>query len=122
MQAGNSRSSKTPPAPAPRPFAGHGSPIRRAQVFPILILGLTLLTVPFLVFGDRGLGRVERLEGELQQIRVENGKLEAKCRELRRRLEAYRTRPGYIEDVARDELGLVRPDELVLVFPDRPSR
>ncbi|MBI5499221.1 MAG: septum formation initiator family protein [Deltaproteobacteria bacterium] len=99
-----------------------GNPIRRAQVFPILILVLTLLTVPVLIFGSDGLGRVDRLEAELVQIRRENGKLEAQCRELRRRLEAYRTRPGYLEDVARDELGLVRPDEMVLVFPDdRPA-
>jgi cell division protein FtsB len=98
-----------------------GSPIRRAQVFPILILALTLLTVPFLIFGDGGLGRVDRLESELQKIREDNGKLEAKCAELRRRLDAYRTRPGYLEDVARDELGLVRPDELVLVFPERKT-
>jgi len=96
-----------------------GSPIRRAQVFPILILALTLLTVPFLIFGDDGLGRVDRLDTELRQIRQENGKLEAMCAELRRRLDAYRTRPGYLEDVARDELGLVRPDELVLVFPEQ---
>ena len=93
-------------------------PFVRAQAFPVLILVLTLLTVPFLIFGDEGLQRVERLEAELTQIRRDNGKLEARCRELRRRLEAYRTRPGYLEDVARDELGLVRPDELVLVFPD----
>ena len=95
-----------------------GNAVRRAQVFPILILVLTLLTVPFLIFGEGGLSRVDRLQGELAQIREENGKLEAKCRELRRRLEAYRTRPGYLEDVARDELGLVRPDEMVLVFPE----
>jgi len=99
--------------------AGHVvGPFARAQAFPVLILLLTLLTVPFLIFGDDGLQRVDRLEAELTQIRKENGKLEARCRELRRRLEAYRTRPGYLEDVARDELGLVRPDELVLVFPD----
>ena len=98
-----------------------GNPIRRAQVFPILLLALTLLTVPFLIFGDGGLGRVDRLQNELQQIREENGKLEAQCTELRRRLDAYRTRPGYLEDVARDELGLVRPDEMVLVFPDRKT-
>ncbi|MBI5486970.1 MAG: septum formation initiator family protein [Deltaproteobacteria bacterium] len=99
-----------------------GNPIRRAQVFPILILVLTLLTVPFLIFGAGGLGRVDRLEAELAQIHRENGKLEARCRELRRRLEAYRTRPGYLEDVARDELGLVRPDEMVLVFPESDPR
>jgi cell division protein FtsB len=99
-----------------------GNPILRAQVFPILILVLTLLTVPFLIFGDGGLGRVDRLGHELAEIREENGKLEATCSELRRRLEAYRTRPGYLEDVARDELGLVRPDEMVLVFPESPTR
>jgi len=102
-------------APAPPDIV---SPFARAQAFPVLILLLTLLTVPFLLFGDGGIRRVERLESELEQIRLENGKLEARVRELRRRLEAYRTRPGYLEDVARDELGLVRPDELVLVFPE----
>jgi cell division protein FtsB len=105
-------------ASAAGPNGGVVGPFARAQAFPILILILTLLTVPFLIFGDDGLQRVDRLEAELTQIRRENGKLEARCRELRRRLEAYRTRPGYLEDVARDELGLVRPDELVLVFPD----
>jgi cell division protein FtsB len=96
-----------------------GSPVFRAQVFPVLILVLTLLTVPFLLFGDGGLHRVRELETELHDVRVINGKLEARVRELRRRIEAYRTRPYYVEGVAREELGLVRPGELVLVFPER---
>jgi cell division protein FtsB len=96
-----------------------GTPVVRAQAFPILILCLTLLTVPFLIFGDGGLGRVRRLEAELRQIALENGRIEARCRELRRQLDACRTRPGFIEEVVRDQLGLVRPDELVLVFPER---
>ncbi|NMC70008.1 MAG: septum formation initiator family protein [Myxococcales bacterium] len=113
---GRNRGGTTSAAPAGEP--GAVGPFARAQAFPVLILLLTLLVVPFLIFGDEGIRRVERLETELEQIRTENGKLEARVRELRRRLEAYRTRPGYLEDVARDELGLVRPDELVLVFPE----
>ena len=59
------------------PDGGVVGPFARAQAFPILILILTLLTVPFLIFGDDGLQRVDRLEAELTQIRRENGKLKA---------------------------------------------
>ena len=95
-----------------------GSPVLRAQAFPIAILVVTLLCVPFLLFGSDGVERVRELEGELVQIREENGKLEAECRDLRRRVESYRSDPSFIESVAREELGVVRPDEMVIVLPE----
>ena len=74
-----------------------GSRARRAQVFPILILALTLLTVPFLIFGSEGVQRVRQLEREVQEVKEINAQIESHCAELRRQLAAYRTEPGFIE-------------------------
>ncbi len=94
------------------------SPPARAQAIPIAILCVTLLCAPFLLLGDGGLPRVDRLEAELRQMRLENGRLESECRDMRRRVEAYRTSPAHVESIAREELGLVRPDEVVIVLPE----
>lgn len=93
------------------------SPLGRAQAFPIAILAVTLLAVLFLIFGDGGIERVRKLKGELDDLRTQNGKIEAECRDMRRRVEAYRTSPGFIEEIAREELGMIRPDEVVIVLP-----
>ena len=70
------------------------------------------------VFGDRGvlsmLGereKVEALQGELEELRQENARLSAEITDLR-------TSPRAIERLAREELGLDRPDETVFLIRD----
>jgi cell division protein FtsB len=70
------------------------------------------------VFGDRGvlsmLGereKVEALQGELEELRQENARLSAEITDLR-------TSPRAIERLAREELGLARPDETVFLIRD----
>ena len=65
------------------------------------------------VFGDRGIlnlldrrRQVEALRIELEGLRAENARLAAE-------IEALRTSPRPIERLAREELGLARPDETV---------
>jgi cell division protein FtsB len=43
--------------------------------------------------------------------------LRARAEELSRAVEQLRNDPAYIEKLAREELGYVRPDETVLKFP-----
>ena len=68
------------------------------------------------VFGDRGilnmLGEREKLESlrsELEGLRAENARLSAEIEDLR-------TSPRAIERLAREELGLARPDETVFLI------
>jgi cell division protein FtsB len=68
------------------------------------------------VFGDRGilnmLGEREKLESlrsELEGLRAENARLSAEIGDLR-------TSPRAIERLAREELGLARPDETVFLI------
>lgn len=69
--------------------------------------------LPLRVFGGGGIERAHNLEGQLkrvreriQTLRLENGKMRAEAHGLRDNLHA-------IERVARDDLGLVRPGDLV---------
>ena len=68
------------------------------------------------VFGDRGLlsmlgerEKVEALQTQLEDLRAENARLSAEITDLR-------TSPRAIERLAREELGLARPDETVFLI------
>jgi cell division protein FtsB len=70
------------------------------------------------VFGDRGIlnmlgerEKVEALRGELDELRAENARLSGEISDLR-------TSPRAIERLAREELGLARPDETVFLIRD----
>jgi cell division protein FtsB len=74
------------------------------------------------VFGDRGMlnlmskrRQVDALRAELDGLREENARLTAQ-------IAALRTSPRAIERLAREELGLARPDETVfLVREEEPA-
>jgi cell division protein FtsB len=68
------------------------------------------------VFGDRGMlnmlserEKVDSLRAELEGLRAENARLASQIADLR-------TSPRAIERLAREELGLARPDETVFLI------
>jgi cell division protein FtsB len=75
---------------------------------------LALAYVPYRLLGGSATAQVARLGGELERVRAASAELRAENAELRREIEALRSDPGAIEDIARDDLGLVRPGELVI--------
>jgi cell division protein FtsB len=58
---------------------------------------------------------VESLEREIVTLRAETGRLSATVNRLR-------TDPDFIEQMAREALGLVKPGERVLKLPPSPGR
>ena len=118
------------PLPAPRRDPGP-EPLRRKRVHPapsgtprrrkVLNTLLAFATVVLLVdamVGDTGF--IERLRAgrqyeqavaELAAIRHENALLREKMRRLR-------DDPAAIESIAREELGLIRPGELLFIIRD----
>jgi cell division protein FtsB len=97
-------------------------PLWRRALNYLLVFAVAVLLVDALV-GERGLvatTRAERvsdeLESEVQRLRRENAAL----REQSRRLKED---PTTIELKAREELGLIRPGEVLVVVKDvKPSR
>jgi cell division protein FtsB len=94
------------------------SPIWRRGLNFLLVFATVVLLADALV-GERGLvatSRAQRVAGELSE------KVERMRRENRRlRSEAQRLRedPTAIESLAREELGLIRPGEVLVVVKDR---
>jgi cell division protein FtsB len=72
------------------------------------------------LFGDRGFlqlmrqqQRAEALAREIEDLRLENGRLAAE-------IAALRSDPRAIERLAREELGLSRPGETVFLIREEP--
>jgi len=99
--------------------AGQPEPKRRR--IPIWFIFLVLIMLGMILFGDRGLLRVLQAQRQLAEMEAQIAELEATNAELRREIEALNTDLRTIENIARRELGMVRPDELVYQFPPEPA-
>ena len=77
----------------------------------------------FLIFfGDNGVVELLRKRDHLTQLSSANEQLVKDNLQLYRRVDRLHNDPAYIEAVARRELGMVRPDELIFTFaPERES-
>lgn len=80
---------------------------------------MAIMTVPTLVLDEQGLPRYRNLRAELGEFRESNEELVREIASLKGEIEALRTDPSYVERIARDELGMVRSEELVFQFPPR---
>ena len=85
-------------------------------LFPSLVIAVALFAVPAMVFGDRGLPRLRTMQARLAELEEQNETLRRDNELLTRRVRALREDPRQIEWIARRELGLVRPEELVFQF------
>jgi cell division protein FtsB len=70
--------------------------------------------LPFRVFGGGGVERARKLEADLASVREKVVTMRADNERLRRGAVALRDDLGAIERVVRDELGWVKPGEIVL--------
>ena len=83
-------------------------------VFGLLTLAMLLLAV----FNDKGVLEVRSQVQKLNAIDAEIAKQEAENKQLHEEIQALRFDPTTIEKLAREELKLVKPGEIVLVTPE----
>ena len=76
-----------------------------------------VLTIGLGVYGAQQALRVRQMRGEIEAMERDIVTLRARTDELTRTVERLRGDPAYVEKLAREELGYVRPDETVLKFP-----
>ena len=87
------------------------------RVLPALILVVAAVGAPVLIFSSEGLPRLRSLEKELALVQRENGDQHRQIDTLRRTVQGLKDNPTAVERIARDELGLVRRNEVVFQFP-----
>lgn len=69
-----------------------------------------------LVFSERGLVKFLEVVRTHRQLTQEIQRLQGKNEELRQKAQALRSDPDTIEEIARQELGLVKKGELIYQF------
>ena len=79
---------------------------------------LTVAMLLLAVFNEKGALQVHAQARKLGAIESEIQKLETDNRQLTTEIRALRTDPTAIEKLAREELKLVKPGEVVLVSPE----
>ena len=82
-----------------------------------LLGGLILLLAVVTVVGERGAIHLWRLRGEKSRIDEQNYRLQKENEVLRQRVSRIRNDNHYLEKLAREELNLVRPGEVIYRFP-----
>ncbi|MFQ5790411.1 MAG: septum formation initiator family protein [Acidobacteriota bacterium] len=107
---------QTRDAPGASPQSSRNeSPLKRK----VLSLALFLILVSSLLnalFGDGGLQELVKARREYQALEEEIAALQARTQELLDEIRLLKTSPLAIERLAREQLGLVRPDEVILLI------
>ena len=83
---------------------------------------VALLTLGLAVYGGNQVLRVSQLKHQLEVVQRDIVGLRARAEELTRTVDRLRNDPAYMEKLAREEFGYVRPDETVLKFPSAGRR
>ena len=86
------------------------------RVLPLAVLALSAISVPVMVLSPSGAPRLRALSEEKRRVDVEISRLGDQIRRLRVEVRHLKSDPAKVEQVARDELGLLRQTEIVVQF------
>jgi len=87
---------------------------RRTYLIPASCLAFILF---FTVFGERGLLRIYEMRQEKKRIDTKVGELKGENEKLRQEIAALHNDRYHLERIARKDLGLVKPNEVIYQFP-----
>ena len=91
---------------------------RRLARFLLVLTAAVLLANA--IAGERGLVRTTRVRREHRQLAESVAQLRRENRQLALQADRLRHDPSAIEELARRELGLIRPGEQLFIIADRP--
>ena len=83
----------------------------------VLLVG-AIITTLISIFGGDNLTRLHGLANSLAQQREKNEELGGYVASLRREVHGLRSDDRVLEKAARNELGMARPDEMVILFEE----
>ena len=110
-------------APGPEPLRRRSVPqprisaVRRRTVHFLLIFTTIVLVVDALI-GERGLLETLKARREHRELATAVDQLRQENDQLREQVRRLNEDPGAIESVAREELGLIKPGEVVFIIRD----
>lgn len=97
------------------PETTHATPGQRFWLIAALVGGAALILIA--LFGGHGVIRELQFRKAKQTLSAELSGIEAQNLGLRREIDALRNNGKYVETIARRDLGMVKPDEIIYQFP-----
>jgi len=94
--------------------------LRRAGIY--AAGALLVLVLMHTLFGPYGYLSMRRSQQEIEQLRQEIDRLDRENVQLSGEIRALQTDPSAIEKVAREDMGLARPGEMIFRLPDDPPK
>jgi cell division protein FtsB len=82
-----------------------------------LLALLVLILVVHDVFGAHGYLAMRRTQQEIKKVNADLDRLQKENLQLGQEVKELKTDPHKIEKIARDELGLARPGEVIIKIP-----
>jgi len=86
----------------------------------ILMLALLVLGIHD-VFGAHGVLAMRRTQTEMEQLHSDIARLNDENGKLTSEVKSLKTDPKSIERIAREEMGLARPGEMIFKLPSAPG-
>ncbi len=84
---------------------------------PALLGLLVLVLVVHDIFGTHGYLAMRRTQQEIERVTADMEQLNKENLQLEQEVKELKTDPHKIEKIARDELGLARPGEVIIKIP-----
>lgn len=83
------------------------------KIFIIVCAILLSFLLTLIIFGQRELSHMYNIKEELKTLEKQNAQLKSENLSLKIQIDKLKSDYKYLEDVARDELGLAKEDELI---------
>jgi cell division protein FtsB len=98
-------------------------PTRNRRIVHLLLLFVASVIVVDALFGDRGLVAILRARHEYDELSASVARQRADNARLRETARRLRDDPSAVEEIARRELGLIKPGERVFIVKDvKPAK
>lgn len=83
---------------------------------PFIILIGTAVYIPFKLNDDKGYDRVERISAELEMLKEQNRRIKKENDTIRGQIKSISSDPDFIENIARNEMGMIAKDDIIYQF------
>lgn len=89
------------------------------KIYYFLLVLFILFALGYSINGKNGILKIIELKRELREISIETDKINRENELLRMKIESLKTDKKAVEFVAREDLGMMRQDEVLVIFKDR---
>jgi cell division protein FtsB len=94
--------------------------LQRNAIYVLVLLCVTLIVHE--VFGQHGFLAMRRQQKEVEALQQQMQRLQQENLELEKQINALRTDPKAIERVAREQMRMARPGEIIYTMPEKDTK